>query len=55
MRNSPPQFAEKESGIKAETVVKLAREIATAGSRFASHLWRGSASGNLADGNRRGR
>lgn len=42
-----PQFAEKESGVKAEVVVKLAREIAAAGTRFASHLWRGSASGNL--------
>ncbi len=42
-----PQFAEKESGVKAEVIVKTAREIATAGSRFASHLWRGSASGNL--------
>jgi len=42
-----PQFAEKESGIKAEMIVRLAREIATAGSRFSSHVWRGSASGNL--------
>ncbi len=42
-----PEFAEKESGVKAEVIVKTAREIATAGSRFASHLWRGSASGNL--------
>ncbi len=42
-----PQFAEKESGVKAEAIVKIAREIAAAGSRFASHLWRGSASGNL--------
>jgi anaerobic selenocysteine-containing dehydrogenase len=42
-----PEFAEKESGVKAETIVKIAREIATAGSRFASHLWRGAASGNL--------
>src|ERR1700723_2687152 len=42
-----PEFAEKESGVKAEVIVKIAREIATAGSRFASHLWRGSASGNL--------
>ena len=42
-----PQFAEKESGVKADVIVKTAREIATAGSRFASHLWRGSASGNL--------
>ena len=42
-----PEFAEKESGVKAEIIVKTAREIATAGSRFASHLWRGSSSGNL--------
>src|ERR1700730_4998735 len=42
-----PQFAGKESGVKADVIVKIAREIATAGSRFASHLWRGSASGNL--------
>ena len=42
-----PEFAEKESGVKAEVIVKTAREIAAAGSRFASHLWRGSASGNL--------
>src|SRR5260370_4287215 len=35
-----PEFAEKESGVKAEVIVKTAREIATAGSRFASHLWR---------------
>ena len=42
-----PQFAERESGVKAEVIVKIAREIASAGSRFASHLWRGSASGNL--------
>ena len=45
--NFTPEFAEKESGVKAEVIVKIAREIATAGSRFASHLWRGSASGNL--------
>jgi anaerobic selenocysteine-containing dehydrogenase len=42
-----PQFAEKESGVRADVIVKTAREIAEAGSRFASHLWRGSASGNL--------
>ncbi len=42
-----PEFAEKESGVKADVIIKTAREIATAGSRFASHLWRGSASGNL--------
>ncbi len=42
-----PEFAEKESGVKAEMIVTTAREIAAAGSRFASHLWRGAASGNL--------
>jgi anaerobic selenocysteine-containing dehydrogenase len=42
-----PEFAEKESGAKAATIVRIAREIGEAGSRFASHLWRGSASGNL--------
>jgi anaerobic selenocysteine-containing dehydrogenase len=42
-----PEFAEKESGVPAATVVRVAREIADAGSRFASHVWRGSASGNL--------
>jgi anaerobic selenocysteine-containing dehydrogenase len=42
-----PEFAEQESGVRAEIIVSMAREIADAGSRFASHLWRGSASGNL--------
>lgn len=42
-----PEFAAKESGVRAEVIVKTAREIAEAGSRFASHLWRGAASGNL--------
>jgi anaerobic selenocysteine-containing dehydrogenase len=42
-----PEFAERESGVKAETIVQIAREMAEAGSRFASHAWRGSAAGNL--------
>jgi anaerobic selenocysteine-containing dehydrogenase len=42
-----PEFAEAESGVRAEVIVRVAREIAGAGTRFASHLWRGSASGNL--------
>jgi anaerobic selenocysteine-containing dehydrogenase len=42
-----PEFAAAEAGVKPEVIVRIAREIATAGSRFASHLWRGSASGNL--------
>ena len=32
----------------AETIVAVAHEIARAGSAFASHVWRGAASGNLA-------
>jgi anaerobic selenocysteine-containing dehydrogenase len=42
-----PEFAASESGVPAETIVTIAREIAGAGSRFASHVWRGSAAGNL--------
>ncbi len=42
-----PEFAEAECGIPAGTIVTLAREIARAGSAFAAHLWRGTASGNL--------
>ena len=42
-----PEFAEKESGVKAEMVVKVAREIGKAGKRFASHNWRSAGSGNL--------
>lgn len=41
-----PEFAQQESGIPAAQIVKLAREIGAAGSRFASHAWRGAASGN---------
>lgn len=39
-----PDFAAKECGIPAGTVVKIAREIAAAGTRFCSHTWRGAAS-----------
>lgn len=42
-----PEFAEAESGVPAAQIVRIAREIAAAGSRFASHIWRGAASGNL--------
>src|SRR5574341_381202 len=42
-----PGFAEAESGVPAAQIVQIAREIAAAGSRFASHIWRGAASGNL--------
>lgn len=42
-----PEFAEKESGVKAETIIEVARRIGKAGSRFATHNWRSAASGNL--------
>jgi anaerobic selenocysteine-containing dehydrogenase len=42
-----PEFAESECGVPSETVVEVAREIARAGSAFASHVWRSAASGNL--------
>jgi anaerobic selenocysteine-containing dehydrogenase len=42
-----PAFAEQESGAPAERIAEIARQIGEAGSRFASHLWRGAASGNL--------
>ncbi len=41
-----PEFGSKESGIPASTIVLVAREIARAGSAFAAHVWRGTASGN---------
>ncbi len=42
-----PEFAEAECGIPAATVVDIARQIGRAGSRFASHTWRGAASAHL--------
>lgn len=42
-----PEFAEKETGVKAATIVEVAREIGHAGSRFACHTWRSAGSGNL--------
>ena len=47
-----PEFAEKESGVRAEIIVKTAREIAEAGSRFASHLCEEAPPEILADGSR---
>ena len=40
-----PEFAEKESGIKKETIIEVAREIGKAGTQFASHNWRSAGSG----------
>jgi anaerobic selenocysteine-containing dehydrogenase len=42
-----PEFAAAESGVPAETIVREARLIARAGPRFATHVWRNAASGNL--------
>ncbi len=42
-----PEFAERESGVAAATIVEVAHEIARAGSAFAAHIWRNAAAGNL--------
>ncbi len=42
-----PEFVAEECRISADTVDKLADEIAAAEGRFTSHLWRNAASGNL--------
>jgi anaerobic selenocysteine-containing dehydrogenase len=42
-----PEFAERESGADAETIVQVAREIGRAGSALATHVWRNAAAGNL--------
>ena len=42
-----PEFAEKESGVKAETIKEVALKIGAAGSQFSTHNWRSASSGNL--------
>ena len=42
-----PEFAEQESGVKASTIIEIAREIGKAGERFASHNWRAAGAANL--------
>jgi len=42
-----PEYAEKESGVKAETIVEIARLIGDARERFASHNWRAAGASNL--------
>ncbi len=42
-----PEFAEKESGVKAEMIKEIAIKIGEAGERFSTHNWRSAASGNL--------
>jgi anaerobic selenocysteine-containing dehydrogenase len=42
-----PEFAEAESGVARQRVVEAARLVGSARGAFASHVWRGTASGNL--------
>jgi anaerobic selenocysteine-containing dehydrogenase len=42
-----PEFAARESGASAETIVEVARAIGDAGSALAAHVWRNAAAGNL--------
>ena len=42
-----PEYAAAESGIDAAVIRKVAQKIGTAGDRYASHIWRSAASGNL--------
>ncbi len=42
-----PEYAESESGVKAEVIREVAVKIGEAGERFATHNWRSAASGNL--------
>ncbi len=42
-----PEFAEQESRVPAAMIVKVAREIAVAGSALSTHVWRAAAAGNL--------
>lgn len=42
-----PEFVAEECQVPLDTVDKLADEIAAAGTKFTSHLWRSTASGNL--------
>ena len=42
-----PEFAAKEAGIEADQIIRVARFIGEAGSKFSSHVWRGASIGNL--------
>ena len=46
-REFTPEFAARESGVAAEDIVRVARKVGDAGSRFATHNWRSAGSGNL--------
>jgi anaerobic selenocysteine-containing dehydrogenase len=47
MPNTRPEYAEQESGVKADMIREVARGIGKAGTQFATHNWRSAASGNL--------
>jgi anaerobic selenocysteine-containing dehydrogenase len=42
-----PEFAAQESGVDAQLIIEVAREVARAGSAVATHVWRNAAAGNL--------
>ena len=42
-----PEFAEKESGVPAATIIEVARKIGEAGTQFSTHVWRSASSANL--------
>jgi anaerobic selenocysteine-containing dehydrogenase len=46
-REFTPAFAEAESGVPRDRIVEVARLIGRARGAFASHVWRGTAAGNL--------
>ncbi|MBK8809167.1 MAG: molybdopterin-dependent oxidoreductase [Acidobacteria bacterium] len=42
-----PEFAEQESGVKAEVIKEVALKVGQAGSKLATHNWRAAGAGNL--------
>ncbi|MHC5071204.1 MAG: molybdopterin dinucleotide binding domain-containing protein [Planctomycetota bacterium] len=42
-----PEMVASKTGIDADTLVSVAREIGGAGSKFSAHVWRNTAAGNL--------
>jgi anaerobic selenocysteine-containing dehydrogenase len=42
-----PEYAEKESGVPAATIIEVARKIGEAGTQFSTHVWRSASSANL--------
>ena len=41
------EWAEAETGVSAEQLLEVAKEVARAGAAFASHIWRNAAAGHL--------